>query len=537
MGNRRLAALSAAVVLVGGAFSPAATAGTQLPFFALGEVVVDPTNSRVFVSGGSSASSVVVLDFDGNIVTTLTGQQGATGMALDESTGTLYVALRNASAISKIDTTALTETTRFATTGMSAPARIALAGGRLWFSYACSSSGGVGSAALDGTDLQTELGSASSCNRFATTPADGDALAASDVGGSSVSIYDVSSGSPVQTASSFSPGGAANIKHLVFTPDGADLFIASGSPYSVQSFSVADFTLSGSYLTGPYPVAAAVSGDGAYVAGGADAYYNADVFVFDESTGEEIRRWNFGEGYVLVEGGLAFSPDASRLFAVTKNPATGKVDFRVLGAPTFPAAATSLTLAASRATVTYGGSVGLTAHLTGASGLVSFYGTPYSGGRTLLGTVAVNGSGNASLTVRPTRKTWYTAEYSGDDTHAGASSGEVIVQVRARTSVVLSGHYARSGAYKLYHWGRNPRARGTVAPKHPGSALKFVAQSYRSGAWRAGPTVTLTIQADGFAYAVLRNTSLGRYRIRTIFAGDSDHLGSRSSWAYLKVTY
>ena len=38
-------------------------------------------------------------------------------MALDDSTGTLYVALRNASAISKIDTTTLTETSRFATTG------------------------------------------------------------------------------------------------------------------------------------------------------------------------------------------------------------------------------------------------------------------------------------------------------------------------------------------------------------------------------------------------------------------------------------
>jgi hypothetical protein len=533
----RFAALSAAIFL-GAAFSPAALAGTtQLPFTALGEVVVDPTNAHVFVSGGATASSVVVLDYDGNLVATLTGQQGATGMALDESTGTLYVALRNASAISKIDTTALTETSRFATTGMSAPARVALAGGRLWFSYGCNNSGGVGSAALDGTDLQTELGSASSCNRFATSPADADALAASDVGGSSVSVYDVSSGSPVLSSSSFSPGGAANIKHLVFAPDGADLLIASGSPYAVQSFSVADFTLSGSYATGPYPVAAAISADGAYVAGGADAYYNADVFTFDESTGDEIRRWNFGEGYVLLDGGLAFSPDASRLFAITDNPATGKIDFRVLGAPTVPAAPTTLTLTASRTTVTYGRSARLTAHLIGAGGLVSFYGTPYAGGKTLLGTVAVDGSGIASLTVRPTRKTWYTAEYAGDDTHAGSSSAEVIVRVQARTSVVLSGHYARSGRYKLYHLGRNPRARGTVAPKHVGSALKFVAQRYRSGGWGTVATATLTIQSDGSAYGVLRNTRLGRYRIRTIFGGDSDHLGSKSSWAYLRITY
>jgi WD40 repeat protein len=290
--RRYVAALSAAFALFACVSAGAALAGTtQLPLASLGEVLVDPANSHVFVSGGSAASSVVVLDFDGNVVTTIASQQGATGMALDQAAGTLYVALRNVSAISRINTTTPTETGRFTTTGMSAPGRVALAGGRVWFSYNCMDSGGVGSAALNGTDLQTELGSASSCNRFATTSTNVNLLAASDIGGSSVRLYNVSTGSPVVTAYSFSPGGAANIRHLVFAPDGGDLFIASGSPYSVQSFSVPGFTLSGSYATGPYPIAAAVTADGAYVAGGADAHYNDDVFVFDAVTGDEIRRW------------------------------------------------------------------------------------------------------------------------------------------------------------------------------------------------------------------------------------------------------
>lgn len=533
-----LTAFFSACLLIGVAACPSAFGATrtQLPFSSFADMVVDGTNGHVFVSGGPTASAVTVLDFNGAIVQTITGEQGATGLALDESTGTVYVALQNASAISEIDTTTLTETSRFATTGMSAPRWLALAGGRIWFSYNCNNSGGVGSAALDGTDLQSELGSASSCNTFATSATDANALAGSDVGGSSVSLYNVSSGSPVVTGSSFSPGGSANIAQLLFNPDGSDLFIASGSPYSVQSFSVADFTLSGAYATGPYPNAVALSDDGAYVAGGADAYYNPDVFVFDSATGEAIRQWNFGDGYTLLPGALAFSPDASRLFAVTKNPATGKADFRALGSPTLAPAPTNATLSASVSTVNYGGYVKLTAHLTGTSGPVSFYATPYLGTKKLVGTVALNGSGNASLSVKATRKTTYTAEYDGDDTHAACASPGRVVSVRARTTVALSGFYGRSGSYKLYHFRTTPHVRGTVAPNHAGSALKFVAQRYGAGAWRTATTGTFTIQSTGSAYAVLLRTTRGSYRVRAVFAGDGMNLGSTSTWAYLRIT-
>jgi hypothetical protein len=511
---------------------------TPLTLSGFGEIVVDGANEQVFVSGGQASSSIVVLDFDGNVVTTITGQQGATGMALDASTGTLYVALRNASAISKINTTTLAEVTRFATTGMSAPRWVALAGGRVWFSYGCMDSGGVGSAALDGTDLQAELGSASSCNRFAVSPTDANVLAASDVGGSSVFLYNVSSGSPATTSSSMGPGGSANIRQLLFTPDGADLFVASASPSSVQSFTMPSFTLSGSYTTGPYPIAAAVSADGAYVAGGADAYYNPDAFVFDAVTGDEIRRWEFGaNGYTLHDGGLAFSPDNSRLFAVTKNPSTGKPDFRVLGAPTDPAAPTTISLSVSAGTVDYNRTVTLTANLVGAPGAtVSIYATPYLGARTLVASGAVNASGDFTATYLVKKKTWFVAEFAGDESHTASTSTEAIVQCRALASVALSRHYGRSGAYKLYHSGTNPKIKGTVAPNHAGEYLEFVAQRYSNGAWRLIDADSFQITSTGSVYAILYASRLGKYRVRTEYDGDSDHLGDTSPWAYLKIT-
>jgi hypothetical protein len=251
-----------------------------------------------------------------------------------------------------------------------------------------------------------------------------------------------------------------------------------------------------------------------------------------------VHSWDFDStSKELIAGGLAFSPDASRLFALSTNDSTGKADFRVYTNPTVPLIATTTTLASSASTVTYGKSVTLSAHVSGAtSGTMSLYATPYGSTKTLLKTAAVNGSGNASFLVKPGGKTTYMAEFAESDTHASSSSSGRTISVRSRATAVLSGFYGRSGIYKLYHLGRRPNVRGTVFPNHAGYGLKFVAQRYRSGAWRTAATGTFPIQANGSAYAVLRNTTLGRYRQRVVFAGDGDHLGSASPWVYLKVT-
>src|SRR5688500_14721064 len=98
-------------VLIAGYTAGVAAGGTitQLPLSAFGGMAVDGAHQRVFVSGGAGTSSIVVLDFTGAIVKTITGQGGATGMVVDESSGTLYVALRDNTSISKIDTATLAE--------------------------------------------------------------------------------------------------------------------------------------------------------------------------------------------------------------------------------------------------------------------------------------------------------------------------------------------------------------------------------------------------------------------------------------------
>jgi DNA-binding beta-propeller fold protein YncE len=150
----------AATQVVSRASGVAADVGTQLPFpFMINTgpwLAVDPVYDHVFVSGGPGTSSIVVLDFSGDIVATITGEPGASQMAVDPATHALYVALHDSNAISEINTQTLSETARFA--AYAAPASLVIAGGQLWYSDTDEAAGGyVASMSLDGTALTEQL--------------------------------------------------------------------------------------------------------------------------------------------------------------------------------------------------------------------------------------------------------------------------------------------------------------------------------------------------------------------------------------------
>lgn len=68
---------------------------------------------------------------------------------------------------------------------------------------------------------------------------------------------------------SFAPNGdSSDIADMAFSPSGANLLLATGAPYFIQSLTTSTLTPSADYPTGPYPVALAVTADGKYVAGG-----------------------------------------------------------------------------------------------------------------------------------------------------------------------------------------------------------------------------------------------------------------------------
>lgn len=200
---------------------------------------------------------------------------------------------------------------------------------------------------------------------------------------------------------------------------------------------------------------------------------------------------------------------------------------------------TPLSLTVSRQTITLGQSVLVTAHLAPFQDtdnpVVSLYATPSGGARSLLARRAVGVSGNLSVSVKPRKKTTFSAEWQGDDVYPPSASTNRVVGVHVITTTKVSGSYGTSGKYKLFHLGHAVAQTGTVVPNHAGKYLKFVAQRYTGGRWRTVATASFRIRSSGSVTAYFSG-QLGRYRVRNLFAGDVDHLGDASPWRYLRYT-
>lgn len=532
--------LAASALLVA---APSAPAATSLPAANFGDMVVDAAHGHVFVSGGGDSSAVFVLDYNGNLVETISGLSWPVGMALDSSTSTLYVALNGGSGIAKVDTETLTVTGELSVAPLTGPKWLGLAGGRLWFSHNCADAdGGMSSIALDGRDLQTPDGADLPyyCPMFAPSPANPNVMAVVDIGvsPSTVYVYDVSSATPTLIVKKYDPAGVgAAVTDLVISPDGTQLLGVASSLSGVGVFNLSDLALVRTYASGSHPNSGAITADGAFVAAGRDWFEDSDIYVYNAATLTVARKFRFGTSNDrLHRGGLAFSPDKSRLFAVA-SPGDGTLSFRAIVSPTAVLKATSTSLAVSATKVKYNGTVKLTAHLTGTkAGTMSIYATPYGGEKMLVRAGAVNSYGNLSASYTMKQKTTFTAEYSGTDTRAASKSGGKVVYVYAIATIRLINYYGTSGKYRLYHAGKYPDAIGAVKPNHAGLKLKFVAQRYYSGAWRTVASDSFPLEFDSTVYAYLISTTRGTYRMRTVFAGDADHLGDTSPWAYLQIT-
>src|SRR5205823_8160254 len=98
--GRSISAAAASTQRAAAATSAIATP-TDLGTKSFGRIIVDPATSHIFVSSPGD-SQVVVLDYNGAIVKTITTEAGAFGMAL--SGRTRYGVLNTAGAIEKIDT-------------------------------------------------------------------------------------------------------------------------------------------------------------------------------------------------------------------------------------------------------------------------------------------------------------------------------------------------------------------------------------------------------------------------------------------------
>ncbi|WP_112679025.1 YncE family protein [Micromonospora saelicesensis] len=296
---------------------------TPLPLSTVADVV--SAGDRVFVSGGSSATDVVVTSATGTVVGTLSGLPGPTDLLLSADRRTLYVALPTANAIAAFDTGSLLESARYDTGAGGCPSSLALTGRYLWFGYGCDQWGGnIGRIDLGRQPARLSTGVVSEDFYYAPLLAaaaqNRAVLLAGQPGLSPASVYAYGIGAAgaltMLRTNQFSAVGS-NLRDIALDPTGTTLYTAAGSPPLVQAFPFADIsTPSATYATGPYPRAVELSRLGTRIAAGADAAYAPDVFVF-AADGTEQARYELGDE--LSAGGLAWAPNEARVYAVTSD--------------------------------------------------------------------------------------------------------------------------------------------------------------------------------------------------------------------------
>jgi hypothetical protein len=547
MNRAAIFTLVLAVLLLGPAASAQAETVTQLPFASNSGawLAVDPSGSHVFVSGGAGTSSIVVLNYSGQIVKTITGEGGASQMAVDTANHTLYVALHDASEISEINTQTLTETKRFSTSPYPNPTSLVIAGGKLWFS--CFQSNGQGciasdnfgyivSANLDGTGITNTI----SGWPFATVLASGGPgnkyLAISDTyqAPPNVDVWDVSGATPTLVSHIHDPdGGTAFVRQMAFDPSGANLLLTAGAPYYVESLSTSTLLSSGEYPTGPYPISVALTANGNFVAGGIDTNSGPDVFVYPAGNTTPVRTFQVGDDNLSgIDHSLAFSPDASKLFAVVADSATGHLAFHVLLGPTIKPAVTSTSLARSATSVRYGSTTNLTVHVNGtAAGTVDLYATPSGGTKQLLTTGALSG-GAHTFAVKPSQNTTYSAVLEEGSTYATSTSPDVSVEVAPVLALSTRAH----GTGRVQgHRVRKVLFTAGIKPARPNEPLEFVVQRRVHGGWRTDLTEPFPFAATGPLHIIFFTNRHGLFRVQASYPGDSAYTKSKSAWKQFKV--
>ncbi|MEW1692529.1 YncE family protein [Streptomyces sp. NPDC091265] len=537
-----LAVLFSSVVLVGGAANPAAADSSRiLPAASVGDIVADGVHKRVFISD-PAGGKVLVADYNGAVVATIPSLPGVTGLDLSADSGTLFAAVPGADAIVTIDTAALKESARYATGEGTGPKYPALAGGKLWFGYAGGGSGHLGSLDLSGAEPVVDLGQETNgtwtyAPTLAATPGAPDVLAAGIESQSPTELatYDVGSGTAVRTAYLFANG--SNLRDLALSPDGSQLVVASGAPYTHQVYRTSDLKPDIAYPSDAYPNAVDIAPDGT-VAAGIDGWYEPDVYVYKQGvTAKPVRTYDFpNTGYTsgsdtLDPAGLAWAPDTSRLFALTVN-SNGVRSLRVLTDPVRSVTTVTVTAPAKatrgkKLTVT-GKAASNGAFAAGAKATVTRTDLESAKGKALPA-VALKSNGTFSFTDTPPAggTVTYKVSYAGDATHSPGSGSDKVAVSRAATSLTLNHNKA------LYAYGTDVSFTAHLGTTYSSRTVELWADPYgtdkpkklvKTGkvSSKGNLSATVDMTRDTTVTAVFKGD--GRYAPRTV-----------TSTAYAKV--
>lgn len=447
------ARLAVAALAVGSVVPLAGTANADtgpvpLPMSSFARIVADSAHGHLFFSPGRTGSALVVTDLSGKQVTTIGSLPGATGLALSPDGASLWVAEAKGDALARIDTATLQVVQTITLPAGTCPGDVAVVGTRVVYGYSCYQYGGSGSwggiGIVDSTDGSV-LGAVTSGPGYKPVVAAGPAgqvFAAEDgLSPTDLYLYDVTGATPVLVAQRAQI--CSNLQDLAARPDGSQVVTACGSPYEHDVYSADKLASAGVYGSGPYPNAAAWSGDGSVVAVGTDSAYDIDVRLYAAGASSPLRTVDFGSGQYLQDRGLAVSADGATTWAVTGDVYGGSLAVRAI---TETAPATSaLTLAADPTAGYPGNATTLGGQLTSAG--VPVAGATMTVTRTVSGAVATlpavttasDGTYHFTDTLPSTSgAVTYTVAFGGDSAHGAVSSSTNVTVWSTKPTLSLS---------------------------------------------------------------------------------------------------
>lgn len=410
------------------------------------DTVVDGPHQRVYLSDTYN-NRIVVTDYTGKVTATLAGLPQIRDLELSPDATTLYAAVQGADEIVAFDTATLRRTAAYPTGEKTAPSRLVLADGRLWFGYGDQWDSDLGAVDLTAETPTVTLGLAAG-HDFASTPrlyADPDnpgTLLALDAGISSgpIIVYDISTGTPAIRVSA-NKGGFYNDADL--TPDGRNVVVAGPGKRALTEYRLSDLAQVRTYPVASEPETVAVAEDGTVAATVLDTDDLGDTYVFsgdDPTRPPSIR--NLSHSWMPWGGhSTDWSHDGGTLFVLT-----GWSDATQFNTVDAPRKYVTTLKADAPATATRGKSLTVKGSLT--SGLALPAGTPLTVTRTdlespkgkSLGTKTLGAGGKFSFTDTPPAggSVKYTVTYAGDAAHTAATVSDTVAVSRATPALTLN---------------------------------------------------------------------------------------------------
>jgi DNA-binding beta-propeller fold protein YncE len=295
-------------------------------------MVVDGVQRHVFVTASGDSNDIKVVDFDGNIVSTITGEPGASAMVIHDAT--LYVLLSGADQIDRIDLATLGSLGKLNVPFSMVRGQLAWAGDRLWVSVGdCTDTVAhevVSLAPDNGMVTRYPQGFfTTECPSFATSRFDPSMLVViagrSQLAVPDVGIYRVTVAGPVQIARDQQFGGVE--ASVAVALDGNELLVPDG--FLVRGYSIDTLARTDTV----YRATGSVEGISVTPFGGIIASSSrgepgqSDIWDFHHGSQDPVAQVDAGSAPVLSDtsrvqssiypGGVAVSGGARLVFAVT----------------------------------------------------------------------------------------------------------------------------------------------------------------------------------------------------------------------------